>query len=1497
MAQAPRQSVCIWLGDNGVPGIYYKQITTIGSQKFYQYMAVAGDRSEHPVFPSPFSSGMLSGDGSGFLCAGCNSTNVLTSRTLYTRAGVYNAAPQAVPTGNGYYGWLGTATIEDPNGNTETTTDTIGRAFGTSASTSDFTGCSGDRTTTSASILSVPGYNGSTAQIKTCFAALPITTKFSDSHYYDPAGNTSPWNSGPIVLEAGGTKTVVQAVLQFDGNLWTTSPRWVFQYKDSLDGSNYGDLTQITLPTGGTIQYTYATVNPCDAGYPGVTNMSRGVIQRTMSAGDGSPAVTTTYSSGVVNDGTNDTVHTFTGLGGGCSLYETLTQYYNGSGSGRSLIKTVKTDYTYSSDPYTSYYGDTIPHVISVLPTRTTTTLPNNLVSKVERDFQTATASGGYVLTTGKVVQERVYDWGTNAPGALDRCTSTTYKTQQNSSYFSSDLLDLPAVVSVYSGACGTGTLMAQTTNGYDEYSLASSGVTVQRDSGASGRTVRGNLTSAKRWLNTTGSTLNDTYTHYDTGEKYQYTDPKSNVTTYSYDPTGGYLIQTQMPTTGSIAHVVSATYDVNSGLITSTTGQNGTPSTATFTYDQLFRLTNASYPDTGCTQLSYPSLTSVVKTVCLTATLSQQTTYNFDGLGRAVGTILSEGSGVNTYTRTAYNAQNQVSQVWNPSRCDPRSVSSCPGETTWGSMQYQYDGLGRMTLLIPQDGSQSTNNETYTYSSNTTTFKDESGSQWARTTDGLGRLVQVLEPNGSPQPPPLETDYTYDVLGNLTCVEQHGGVTGTGCSSAPSNDASSPWKVRRFSYDSLSRLLTAKNAETGTNTYTYSTSSSQCAGDAKAPCTRTDARGIQTTYAYDALNRLTSKSYSNGETTVANTYDASGSGNYGIGLRTGMTDASGSTTWTYEKMGRVTGESRTIGGIQKTISTSYNRDGSVGTLTYPSGAVLNYTIDTTGRVVSLHDDTNNIQYAYCASYAPPGELASLVLNAASCSGLKETDQYNSRLQPGVLSAAAGVNTVLSLSYDYHSGTANNGNIYTILNVKDSTRTQTFTYDTLNRILTAREGSLWGISFTNSGNGQPGIDAWGNLIQTSPIAGTAAFPMSVNQQVSVSQNQFTLNGYSYDPAGNVLTDGLSSGCSGSGYTWNAEELASCTNGTTYTYNGDGERVKKSSGTLYWGGQSGGALIESDLSGNLTSEYIFFNGRRIARRDLSPLTVYYYFSDHLGSSSVITDAAGSIKNESDYYPFGGESSIVNTVPNHYKFTGKERDAESGNDYFGARYYASSMGRFMSPDWSAKEEPVPYAKLDDPQSLNLYAYVLNNPLTSEDPDGHDGDGPVKMTPAEAQQATAMAYSEDTQGGVDEDEAIVSTAVNRVNSGDKSYSDGDDLNLTNVINAPHQYQGVGGVNYNAALAGTANTANATAAVQAVQKNGVTTDATIPWTKVDKNGKVIPPSAKTLKKLALNGAVPAKPAQVGNTLLYKPGPPKPKPQPKPKPKPQPKPLPKQQN
>jgi RHS repeat-associated protein len=102
--------------------------------------------------------------------------------------------------------------------------------------------------------------------------------------------------------------------------------------------------------------------------------------------------------------------------------------------------------------------------------------------------------------------------------------------------------------------------------------------------------------------------------------------------------------------------------------------------------------------------------------------------------------------------------------------------------------------------------------------------------------------------------------------------------------------------------------------------------------------------------------------------------------------------------------------------------------------------------------------------------------------------------------------------------------------------------------------------------------------------------------------------------------------------------------------------------------------------------------------------------------------VVTDASGAIKAESDYYPWGGELQFVANDSNHYKFTGKERDGESGLDYFGARYYSNGLGRWVSADWSAAPVPVPYADFADPQSLNLYGYVRSVPTTRFDVDGH-------------------------------------------------------------------------------------------------------------------------------------------------------------------------------
>jgi RHS repeat-associated protein len=144
-----------------------------------------------------------------------------------------------------------------------------------------------------------------------------------------------------------------------------------------------------------------------------------------------------------------------------------------------------------------------------------------------------------------------------------------------------------------------------------------------------------------------------------------------------------------------------------------------------------------------------------------------------------------------------------------------------------------------------------------------------------------------------------------------------------------------------------------------------------------------------------------------------------------------------------------------------------------------------------------------------------------------------------------------------------------------------------------------------------------------------------------------------------------------------------------------------EKTSGSSGTMYWPGPGGEVLTETDLTGVVDEEYVYFNGERIARIDRPSGAVHYYFSNQLGSASVITDASGNIQQQSDYYPFGGVAYGNRSDPNRYKFSGKERDSESNLDNFGARYFTSTMGRFMTADWAARPTAVPYA----PQLIHL------------------------------------------------------------------------------------------------------------------------------------------------------------------------------------------------
>jgi len=509
--------------------------------------------------------------------------------------------------------------------------------------------------------------------------------------------------------------------------------------------------------------------------------------------------------------------------------------------------------------------------------------------------------------------------------------------------------------------------------------------------------------------------------------------------------------------------------------------------------------------------------------------------------------------------------------------------------------------------------------------------------SKWRRSfTDALGRLTEVDEPNSPtasvtacPQTGDAiaATSYAYDMLGNLSTVTQSGS------------------RQRTFTHDSLSRLVSGTNPETGAVSYTYDSSGNML--------TKVDARSITTTYSYDVLNRLTSKTYSNGDPSVTYFYDQTTFNGLtianGIGRRTGMTDAAGSEAWTYDSMGRETVDRRTTNGITKSTSYAYNLAGSLTSLAYPSGRSVTYSYDAAGRSLSAVDQTNSVNYVLSASYSAPGGLAGLTLGqTATFTGISLTMGYSPRLQPSSIVATSSGGAALNDSYNFVDANGhNNGTIASITNNLNSVRSQSFTYDEINRVKTAKTtgttgSTCWGQSFN--------YDIWANLLSATATQCSAPAPsFTIN-----ANNQITNAGFSYDPVGNVLTDGSFT------YTWNAESQMKTVAGVTYTYDGDGRRVQKSNSKLYWYGIGLEVLDESDAAGNITDEYAFFGGKRIARRTATG-AIFYFIEDHLGTSRVVTQANGVVCYDADFLPFGAEQTVTNTCPQNYKFTGKERDA--------------------------------------------------------------------------------------------------------------------------------------------------------------------------------------------------------------------------------------------
>ncbi len=704
-----------------------------------------------------------------------------------------------------------------------------------------------------------------------------------------------------------------------------------------------------------------------------------------------------------------------------------------------------------------------------------------------------------------------------------------------------------------------------------------------------------------------------------------------------------------------------------------------------------------------------------------------------YDGLGRTRRSAASEGS-TWTITDTRFDALSRVSQVSNPYRAADPGSASAPADL-WTTTDY--DALSRVIrVTTPDDAHVDT-----AYSGNQVTVTDQAVKKRRSETDALGRLIKVTEDQGGLN---YETYYSYDALGNLRQVTQGS-------------------QTRTFAYDSLSRLISATNPESGTMTYAYDPNGNLIE--------KTDARGVKTTMIYDALNRVKSRVYSGitpEGTTAANAtppvfyfcddYSTlpSGapawSGTPSKGRLIGVTYGSGSegTYYKYDAAGRIVTNHQRQGTSNYATTYTYNLAGGVKREDRGSRFRISSSYDDAGRLrgmdTSFTPFLSYVPRVKDISYTPFGAIQSETYG----NGLIHSMGYNERLQPTEIRLGRPDNLESVFRINYIFGTAhnvngqdaeitlnhNNGNIARIKYFISGTLqySQTFQYEPVNRLRYVVEHNngvyndgarAWYQTFDYDRYGNRGI----NVADTSDNADAANSALQL-ADFSEANNRITRAGFVYDAAGNLIAE------PGKSYTYDTENkivTATVAGGVTsqYFYDGNGRRVKKIAGsvaTRFEYGAVGELLAERDEATKAVTKEYFYKGGELLATTKNGATYEYATADHLGSPRAWTDNSGNLVagGRHDYLPFGEELFAgvgIRSASLGYgddsvrqKFTSKERDSETGLDYFHARYYSNIQGRFTSVD------PENAGAIeDDPQSWNGYAYARNNPLLYSDPDG--------------------------------------------------------------------------------------------------------------------------------------------------------------------------------
>lgn len=836
------------------------------------------------------------------------------------------------------------------------------------------------------------------------------------------------------------------------------------------------------------------------------------------------------------------------------------------------------------------------------------------------------------------------------------------------------------------------------------------------------GQISLGNPTKTESWVSRSTYAAT-TRTFNSVGLPLTETDPGNHTTTYSYDSANLYPVTV----TNALSQATSLEYDYRLGKPTKTTDPNGLVNKISF--DGLGRATKEEFTKPGQSDpnnlfvkksasyelyqlggevrgwktvetnyLDEPGATSPRENKLVTYT---------DGFDRPIQirALVESADGSPTESRysvtdTAYNNLAQVAKQSLPyfGVGDSRTAISSDNNLF---ATLSYDPAYRVTATANAVGT-----STQAYDDWTVTATDADGKVKVLTKDAFGRLEKVEEHNGSDV---YTTKYSYDAAGNLVKI-----VDALG-------------NLRKFEYDGQGHRLTAEDLHAsddrtfGIWSYQY-----DLAGNLSE---RIDANGVVVGYNYDALNRVATEDADKDKQFEATySYDTCPKG---VGRLCSVTNSALTANNEYNVLGQLTKETKTINGQGYVTEYSYDRQGNQLTIKNPDNSEVKYSYNVGGAVETVQSKESGAtsfgNVVVDIDYAPTGAIS----YEQQANGAKVTNTYDAaklyRLtaKVGTLPAAGGtVRTVQSYAYSYDPV----GNILQIVDSSEinSRKTVDYTYDDLHRLTSARS--------SRASAGQNYIqhyeyDAIGNITYKSDSGtysydggedGSFANPHAVTKVATATSGEVL---YGYDQNGNVIADGDQN------YVWDYNNrITSITpdgivaSPVSYGYDASGTRVSVATATATTVYPSQFYNTSGAISGAGVQKHIFAGDSVVAtiKGSGTGASLFALQSDHLGSTTVVSDASGALAETVDYFPFG--SIRQNSTPagnsEQRKFIGQEYDAATELSYLEARYYDPKLGRFLSED--AQFLAVGF-DLSDPQSMNAYSYARNNPIRLKDSNG--------------------------------------------------------------------------------------------------------------------------------------------------------------------------------